>query len=376
MQTENRIHPTNGRKLKPLLFILSLLMPFLTSAWSFNQVWLTVAETCYIEDFYWAPNDQKDRRMTLHMHMLKDAEIAFVFEVNHTYRENGKNKTESYGETRPGLSYIESRFDFHPYKKGQVIDFEMVVPYSRIRVGDVDQHLLVETRVMVAPETVESWTANVPYGYLYPTTFAGKDRSFENEKAFGGVYKGELIVGYPCYVTVNSNGLEDEYETDSQGLLPLKKMRFNVRNYDDSISPMTMRKGEVRFYNYLDDFHIGTRKKTPLNVPYISVPLELIPDGKESYLRSKKMLFLKSDLRYETNDYHSEADGYEFTTQIFLPPVKGVRGRFYECEIVLEGVGDQNSDTLYHPFTVFRASNDVGSKINSRYYVTEVKADA
>ena len=376
MQTENRIHSPHGRKLKPLLFILSLLTPFLTSAWSFNYVWLTVVDTCYIEDFYWAPNDQKDRRMTLHMHMLKDAEIAFVFEVSHEYRENGKNKNESYGNTRPGLSYLESRFDFHEYKKGQVIDFEVVVPYSKIHIGDVDQHLLVETRVMVAPETVESWVANVPYGYVSPTTFAGKDCPFINEKTFGGVYKGNIIAGYPCHVAVYSQGLEDEYETDSQGLLPLRKMRFNVRNYDDSVSPMTMRKGEVRFYNYLNDFHIGTRKKNELNIPYISVPLELIPDGKESYLRSKKMLFLKSDLRYETNDYRPESEGYEFTTQIFLPPVRGARGRFYECEIVLEGVGDQNSDTLYHRFNVFRESNDVGSKINSRYYVVEVRPNA
>lgn len=376
METKNRIPTSHGRKLKPLLFILSLLMPFLSSAWSFNFVWLTVAETCYIEDFYWAPNDQKDRRMTLHMHMLKDAEIAFVFDVNHTYKENGKNKTESYGNTRPGLTYIESRFDFHQYKKGQVIDFDVEVPYSRLRVGDVEQYLLVETRVMVAPETVESWMAEVPYGYVYPTTFAGKDGEFTNEKTFGGFYRGDLITGYPRYVTVRSKGLEDEYETDSQGLLPLKDMRFNLINYDFSQSPMTMRKGEIRFYNYLDDFHIGTRKTNQFNIPYISAPLELIPNGNESYLRSKKGLYLKSDLRYQTNEYHKDSDGYEFTTQIYLPPVKGIAGRFYECEIVLEGVGDQNSDTLYHHFTVFRESNDVGSKINSRYYVTEVKTDA
>lgn len=177
-------------------------------------------------------------------------------------------------------------------------------------------------------------------------------------------------------MTVRSKGLEDEYETDSQGLLPLKDMRFNLINYDFSQSPMTMRKGEIRFYNYLDDFHIGTRKTNQFSIPYISAPLELIPNGNESYLRSKKGLYLKSDLRYQTNEYHKDSDGYEFTTQIYLPPVKGVAGRFYECEIVLEGVGDQNSDTLYHHFTVFRESNDVGSKINSRYYVTEVKTDA
>lgn len=375
MQTENRVPQSHGRKLKPLLFILSLLTPFLSSAWTFNYVWLTVVDTCYIEDFYWAPNDQKDRRMTLHMHMLKDAEIAFVFDVSHTYRENGNNIVETYGNTRPGLSYIDSRFDFHRYRKGQVIDFEVEVPYSRIHVGDVDQHLLVETRVMVAPETVESWMADVPYGYVSPTTFSGKNKEFTNEKTFGGYYNGDMILGYPRYVKAFSKGLEDEYEADPQGLLPLRDMRFSIQNYDYSKSPMTMRKGELRFYNYLDDFHIGTKKKDQFNNPYISVPLELIPDGKESYLRSKKGLYLKSDLRYQTNEYHSDADGYEFTTQIFLPPVRGVWGRFYECEIILEGVGDQNSDTLYHRFTVFRESNDVGSKINSRYYVTEVKPD-
>ena len=149
METKNRIPTSHGRKLKPLLFILSLLTPFLSSAWSFDNVWLTVAETCYIEDFYWAPNDQKDRRMTLHMHMFKDAEIAFVFDVNHIYKVNGKNKVESYGNTRPGLTYMESRFDFHQYKKGQVIDFDVEVPYSRLHVGDVEQYLLVETRAQI-----------------------------------------------------------------------------------------------------------------------------------------------------------------------------------------------------------------------------------
>ena len=376
MQAENRIRKTHGSKLKPLLFILSLLTPFLSSAWTFDQVWLTVVDTCYIEDFYWAPNDRKDRSVTLHMHMLKDAEVAFVFDVSHTYRENGKSKVENYGDTRPGLGYIDSRFDFHKYKKGQVIDFDVVVPYSTLHVGDVDQHLLVETRVLVAPETVESWTAEVPYGYISPKTFAGKDGSFTNDKAFGGYYRGDLIAGYPRYMTVYSKGLEDEYETDSQGLLPLRDMKFRVQNYDYSMTPMTMKKGEIRFYNYLDDFHFGTRKTNEFNVPYISTPLELIPNGNESYLRSKKGLYVKGDLRYQTNDYHPDMDGYEFTTQIFLPPVKGIKGRFYECEIILEGVGDHNSDTLFHQFTVFRESNDVGAKINSRYYVTEVKPNA
>ena len=378
MQTEKEIRIPNGRKLKAILFALCSLSPLLTSAWSFTNDWQTVRETCYIDDFYWQPNDQTDRRAVLHMHMLKDADIALSVEASHSYNENGKTKSESRGDVRPGLTWIGARFDFRHYKRGQTTDFEIVVPYSQMHVGDVEQHLNVETRVMVEPETVKSWIVSVPYGYVSPTEFRLKnlESSFTNSKCFGGFYDGKLLNGNTRHVNTLVNGLKEEYEVNSQGILPLKEIRFSKEAYDYSRSPLTMRNGEVRFYNYLDDFHIGTRKVDEKNNPYITVPLDLLPDGKESYLRSKKFLYIKEDIRYQTSKYHSEREGYSMTTQIFLPPVKGMNSRFYECQIRLEGVGDQNVDTFIHDFTVFRYSNDVGPKINSRYYVTEVKGDA
>lgn len=376
MQTERQIRVSYGRKLKAVLLALGSLTPLLSSAWSFDYVWQTVTKTCYIEDFYWQPNDQKDRRVILRMHMLKDADIALSVQADHTYNENGKSKHEIRGDVRPGLTWMEARFDFHHYKKGETIDFEIVVPYSQMHIGYEEQHLDVETRVLVKPETVESWNVQVPYGYIAPTEFSLKGgHSFTNSKCFGGYYNGQQALANAHYVVVSSKDLKDEYEVDSQGILPLKEMRFHKQEYDYSLTPLTMMSGEVRFYNYLDDFHIGTRKVDEKNNPYITVPLKLIPDGRESYLRSKKLLYVKEDIRHETNEYHSEDQGYGMTYTIFLPPVRGMQARFYDCQIRLEGVGDQNADTLIHDFKVFRYSNDVGPKINSRYYVTEVKTD-
>lgn len=376
MQTEKELRISHGRKLKAVLLAFCALTPLLTSM-EFTDVWLTVNQTCYIEDFYWQPNDQHDRRVTLRMHMLKDADIGLRVRAIHVYRENGKLKNDVSESFRPGLTWLESGRTFEHHRKGEIVDFELVAPYSQMRIGDHEQHISVETRVLVNPERVESWTAYVPYGYISPTEFHPKKGSpFSNEKCFGGWYDGDLVAGYDRHIEVHTKGLEDEYEVDSQGILPLKKMRFQKRLYDYSYAPLTMKSGEIRFYNYLDDFHIGKRKVDENHKPFISVPLELLPDGNESYLRSKKFLYVKEDIRNQTSEYRSETDGYSMTTQIFLPPVKGMGGRFYDCQIRLEGVGDQNADTLIHDFTVFRYSNDVGSKINSRYYVTEVKVDA
>ena len=92
MQAERQIRISYGRKLKAVLLALCSLTPFLSSAWSFDYVWQTVTQTCYIEDFYWQPNDQKDRRVILRMHMLKDADVTLSVQADHTYRENGKIK--------------------------------------------------------------------------------------------------------------------------------------------------------------------------------------------------------------------------------------------------------------------------------------------
>ena len=377
MQTQKELRVSHGRKLKTILLALCFLTPFLTSAWTFNNVWLTVNETCYIDNFYWQPNNQQDRRAVLRMHMLKDADVTLHVQASHSYRVNGQIKNETRGDLRPGLSDLDARFAFQHYRKGEVVDFELFVPYSEMHVGDHSQTLLVQTRILVKPETVVSWMAEVPYGYVSPTEFSLKNNSpFTNEKCFGGFYDGSLIIGYPRYVEVVAHGLKDEYEVDSQGILPLKEMRFTKREYDYSSSPLTMKNGEIRFYNYLDDFHIGTRKTDELSRPYISVPLQLLPDGDEAYLRSKKFLYVKEDIRNQTSEYRPEIEGYSMTKQIFLPPVKGMMGRFYECQIRLKGVGDQDADTFIHDFRVFRHSNDVGPKINSRYYVTEVEADA
>lgn len=378
METKNKIRIPHGLKIKTLLLTLGFLTPLLTSAWDFKYYCFdTISETCYLDDFVWLPNDQQDRRTTLHMHMLKDADVAFCVEVDHTYTdENGKRTFLLYHNARPEIDWINSRFDFQSYRKGQTIDFNIEVPYSQLAVGDIEQHLTIDIRVLVAPETVESYTVKVEYGYLSPNCITDVHHSFTNPKAFAGRYWGKLLLGTTSYTCINFKGLEDEYVLDSQGFLPLEDMHFFFEEFDHSWSPLTMKKGELRFYNYLDDFHIGSRKVDELKRPYIGVPLELVPEGKESYLRSKKFLYTKLDGRYQTNDYHPETQGYTYSTSVIMPPVKGTKARFYDCQIVLEGIGVMNTDMLKYSFTALRYSNEIGSKINSRYYVTEVKVDA
>ena len=373
MQAKEKLLLPHGRKVKTLLLVLSLLTPLLSSAWSFDHDYMVYSETCYFDPFIWMPNDQKDRRVTLHMHMLKDADVALFLEVVHKYKENGKTNIESNIHIRPGIDPWDARQDYRHYKKGQVIDFDVEVPYSKMRIGDVEQCLNIQPRVLVAPETVVSWIISVPYGYVSPKYIIDVNHPFSNHDTFAGYYSGYSYSGTERYATIRFSGLKNEYEVDSQGILPLEDMKFEIEGYDYSLSALTMKKGELRFYNYLDDFDIGIRGIDEANEPFVSVPLELLPKGKQSYLRSKKFLYTKLDGRHQTNKYHSEREGYTFTTSVFLPPVKGTKARFYDCQLRLEGVGAMNADTIIHNFTAFRYSNEIGSKINSRFYVTEVK---
>lgn len=224
--------------------------------------------------------------------------------------------------------------------------------------------------------------AGLPFSFylnrIRPRTLTYKDFPFSRERIDGtcAYFVEENDYHYEIskrYFEFDGSGFKEEYECDKSGAIPLWDMKFMQRDYLDYKTPINPKSAELRIYDYIDDFRIGTIFNPPGASRYLSIPLGVKKAKEYSYLCSKNPLKIKKDFRYETSGTVRNEDEWNETTTIYLPPNKGGETRKYNCEIVLDGVGEMNQDNFRHEFLVYRYSNYIGGKVNSDYYVSEVE---
>lgn len=333
--------------------LLPLLLPFcfssttLTKAGQFDPAYFPPLEKG--EDYY-------EMNLLYNYHYNVSTSV-FTFTL--TTREH------SYGGG--GTSQVVSRHTFNTIVAGHNQTVKLRINYDKLKDERNTNNLLITVNNGTSFST-EIYSFYLNYSESHTIEIKKENSSYERQG--DGHYEDfDSSTEDNNSSLYNWTGFKGDFENPEYQLLPLRKLKFRMRNEEKDYIDYVPSSVVLSIYDPFNFHNIGKLTGAGTN-KRMDVPLQCTFSNHYTYFRTKEKIIYSPDYRtVRTNGAITSAD--HVSHMIFLPPIDNGEIRTTKFALTMKGVGPYKNDVVTYEFTVTQTYNYIGSYPVSEWYVEE-----